>query len=130
MLHCPATAFAAGLLHAQEKTVRIYSRNSSPAYVVAVHQAFEVWARRRFGTRFVCSTPLKVRPPGGLPPVPAAMAAMAAAAGFGEGAAVNEAGTAKRGRELFQGAACDDTSPTNVLRTKQRRQVERSLADE
>ena len=109
--------------------MRIYSRNSSPTYVAAVHQAFEVWARRRFGTKFVCSTPLKVRPPGGLPPVPAAMAAAAAAA-FGDGAAVNGAGTSKRGRELFQSAAGDDTSPTNLLRTKQRRQVEQSLADE
>ncbi|GAB4815190.1 hypothetical protein N2152v2_002236 [Parachlorella kessleri] len=113
----------------QEKTVRVYSRNSSPAYVAAVHQAFEVWARTRFGPKFVGSTPLKVRPPGGLPPVPAAMAAAAAAA-FGDGTALIGAGTGKRGRELFHSAAGDDTSPTNLLRTKQRRRVERSLSDE
>jgi hypothetical protein len=125
------------LMAAQEKSVRIYSRNSSPAYVAAVHRAFEAWARRNFGTKFVGSTPLKVRP-GGLPDVPAALAAAARAAVGG--AAVAGPVGAKRGRELQfsagagaaggAGAGGDDTSPTNLLRTKQRRQVEQSISDD
>ena len=35
--------------HVQEKSLRVYSRNSSPAYVRAVHEAFDSWVRARFG---------------------------------------------------------------------------------
>ncbi|PRW20466.1 lysine--tRNA ligase isoform X2 isoform A [Chlorella sorokiniana] len=65
----------------QEKHLRIYSRNSSPQHVRAVHEAFESWIKSQFGSKVSTSTPSK--PPRPPPPAALGRAAAAAAAGFG-----------------------------------------------
>ena len=106
----------------QEKTLRVYSRNSDPVYVRAVHAAFESWVKGRFGSRVATSTPSK--PP--KPPAPPAVhhAAAAAAAGLGDGAAaaVAHPSGGKRTRGLFAGASSDDDiSPSCLMKAKQPR---------
>lgn len=67
----------------EEKRLRVYSRNPDPAYVAAVHQAFESWVRRRFNGSVATSTPAKPR----RQPAPATTGALGN----------------KRGRRLFTG---------------------------
>ena len=43
----------------EEKRLRVYSRNADPRYVHAVHEAFEQWLRRMFGSGAITSTPAK-----------------------------------------------------------------------
>lgn len=43
----------------EEKRLRIYSRNSDMKYVNALHEAFEEWLKKRFGSKAVASTPAK-----------------------------------------------------------------------
>ena len=86
----------------------MYSRNSSPAYVQAVHEAFQSWIGSRFGNQVVTSTPCKPpRPPPGQ-----------------ELAAVAVAAATKRPRSsasLFPlGVSDDDASPGNIIKSKPR----------
>ena len=46
----------------QEKRIRVYSRNSDPRVVAALHAAFERWLEKRFGGSVVASTPAKAPP--------------------------------------------------------------------
>lgn len=115
--------------------MRVYSRDSNPAVVAAVHSAFESWAKRQFGSKYQISTPLKVRPQEAAPAGRMAAAAAAAAAAVAAAAAAG-GGTvgSKRARELqfsrggsgrgAEGGELDETSPSNLLRTKQRRGLE------
>jgi hypothetical protein len=99
----------------QEKSLRVYSRNPAPEYVQALHEAFEGWTRRQFGSRVLTSTPAKPPRPPPLGQAPAA--ALAALAG-----GADAAGT-KRSRDLFpSGNSDDDVSPSNLMKTKQMRQ--------
>lgn len=100
--------------------------------MAAVHAAFDEWTKRQFGSQYRGTfTPLKSRglplPPPGLG-AGAALAGLAAAGGDGGCDGATPAGAAtggvKRGRELFTRSGDDDTSPSNLLRTKQRRQVD------
>jgi HD superfamily phosphohydrolase len=43
----------------EEKRLRVYSRNSDVRYVHAVHEAFEGWLRKMFGSGAITSTPAK-----------------------------------------------------------------------
>jgi hypothetical protein len=104
-LACPALPTAA-----QEKSLRVYSRNASPQHVRAVHEAFESWIRSRFGSKVSTSTPCK--PP--LPPPPRPPAQQAGGGGGG-----GDGG--KRTRGLFAGSD-DEGSPSNLVKTKQQRQ--------
>lgn len=46
-------------LYAQERKLRAYSRDGSPAHVTAVTQAFEMWVKRTWNDTVVTSTPLR-----------------------------------------------------------------------
>ena len=101
----------------QENTLRVYSRSSAPEVVSAIHQAFESWVKERFRGKVNTSTPAK--PPRPLPPPAVQTAAVAAAE--------DVAGLHKRRHELTvssRGRGGDDTSPSNLIRTKQARQLE------
>ncbi|EFN52480.1 hypothetical protein CHLNCDRAFT_26697, partial [Chlorella variabilis] len=102
----------------QEKSLRVYSRNSSPQHVRAVHEAFESWVHKRFGSKVSTSTPCK--PP--RPPAPAAagVACAGAAAVLGGGG-----GGGKRGRDAFLdgGGSDSDVSPSNLMKSKLPRQA-------
>ncbi len=43
----------------EEKRLRVYSRNADVRHVHAVHEAFEAWLRRVFGSGAITSTPAK-----------------------------------------------------------------------
>lgn len=96
----------------------MYSRNSSPQHVRAVHEAFESWVHKRFGSKVSTSTPCK--PP--RPPAPAAagVACAGAAAVLGGGG-----GGGKRGRDAFLdgGGSDSDVSPSNLMKSKLPRQA-------
>lgn len=47
----------------QECTLRVYSRDSRPAAVAAVQQAFDGWLSSRFGGRVLTPTPSKLPRP-------------------------------------------------------------------
>ena len=63
MLAVPAERvdFKAACLMLQERKLRAYSRDGSPAHVAAVRQAFEKWVKKMWNDTVVTSTPL--RPP-------------------------------------------------------------------
>ena len=44
----------------QERKLRAYSRDGSPAHVTAVTQAFEMWVKRTWNDTVVTSTPVRV----------------------------------------------------------------------
>eukprot|EP00887_Chlorella_sp_A99_P000318 scaffold13.g318.t1 len=105
----------------QEKSLRVYSRNSSPEVCAAVHAAFDAWVRQRFNGRVATATPCKPPRP---PPPPAAatraavVAAAAGAAGGGDGVLLGKRsrGPPRGGSPPLPGD--DECSPSNLMKSK------------
>lgn len=115
---------------AQEKTLRVYSRNACPKHVQAVHEAFACWLKSRFGSKVTTSTPSKPPLPRGPQALGAAASRLATGVGskrvrgldYAAGGAGGD-GTYSAGHGGAGGAAEDDsTSPSCLMRTKQARQ--------
>lgn len=99
----------------------MYSRNSSPAFCAAVHEAFNAWLASKYGGRVRTATPCK--PP--RPPPPPQLAAAAAAAAEAMGG-----GKRARGGRLFPGTteaaaapSDEEVSPSNLMKAKQARRA-------